>query len=433
MSKLAIRVEAMSKQYHIGRQKQHDTLFYGLTDMFAAPVRRTYRLLRGHAGSAAELDDTFWALRDVSFEVQQGEVVGIIGHNGAGKSTLLKILSRITEPTSGRISLWGRIASLLEVGTGFHPELTGRENVYLNGAILGMRRQEIDRKFDEIVAFSEVEQFIDTPTKHYSSGMTVRLAFAVAAHLEPEILLIDEVLAVGDVAFQRKSLGKMNDVASQGRTVLFVSHNMAAINTLCSRCILLGHGNILADGDTDDVVREYLKTGAEIAGQREWGEGERPGDEGIYLRSVRVINSEGEVTGNIFTDEDFTIEYEYEVLHESRVFNVGMHLYNQIGIHVLTSHDFTDSQWKDTPRPVGVYRSRCYIPGHLLNVGQYRLMAQLKTMPNKTYCNEYNALSFEIHRRQYPGDVFLPFKGIILPRFEWDSKPFILTGRGEHG
>ena len=260
MGQTAIRIENLSKQYLIGGpQKKYDRLGYQLVDSLAAPFRRAGKLMRGHAGGASEQDVAIWALKDISFEIKHGEVLGIIGRNGAGKSTLLKILSRITEPTEGYVDVYGRIGSLLEVGTGFHPELTGRENIYMNGAILGMTRKEIDRKFDEIVAFSEIGKFIDTVVKHYSSGMYVRLAFAVAAHLDPEILLVDEVLAVGDVAFQKKCLGKMGDVAKAGRTVLFVSHNMAVIQTLCSRGICLRSGGVVADGPITDVVQEYLR------------------------------------------------------------------------------------------------------------------------------------------------------------------------------
>ncbi|RME47458.1 MAG: ABC transporter ATP-binding protein, partial [Chloroflexi bacterium] len=253
MSDIAIRVEHLSKRYRIGQlHRPHDTLRDSIADFGL----RIADWLSRRANPKSKIqnsksDDTIWALRDVSFEVKRGEVVGIIGRNGAGKSTLLKILSRITEPTSGRAEIHGRVGSLLEVGTGFHPELTGRENIYLNGAILGMRKREIDRKFDEIVAFAEIEKFIDTPVKRYSSGMYVRLAFAVAAHLEPEILLVDEVLAVGDAAFQKKCLGKMGDVAKEGRTVLFVSHNMAAITSLCQRAIWLEEGKIKEDGSAE--------------------------------------------------------------------------------------------------------------------------------------------------------------------------------------
>ncbi len=260
MGDIAIQVEGLGKRYHIGRQQAgYETIRETVTRMILSPFRKAERLMRGQASAAAGLDETIWALRDVSFEVQHGEVLGIIGRNGAGKSTLLKILSRITEPTEGYADVYGRIGSLLEVGTGFHPELTGRENIYLNGAVLGMKRAEIAGKFDEIVAFAEVERFVDTPVKHYSSGMYLRLAFAVAAHLEPEILVVDEVLAVGDAAFQRKCLGKMGDVAREGRTVLFVSHNMVAVRNLCSRTIWLQDGCIFQVGETTAVTEDYLR------------------------------------------------------------------------------------------------------------------------------------------------------------------------------
>jgi lipopolysaccharide transport system ATP-binding protein len=254
MSAIAIRAEQLSKQYRIGYKKaSYQTFREALTAAVRAPVRWI-------TGDKIQERNTIWALDDVSFEINHGEAVGIIGRNGSGKSTLLKILSRITRPTSGRAEIFGRVGSLLEVGTGFHPELTGRENIYLNGAILGMHRKEIDRKFDEIVAFSEIERFLDTPVKYYSSGMYVRLAFAVAAHLEPEILVVDEVLAVGDAEFQKKCLGKMGDVASEGRTVLFVSHNLRAVQNLCSRSILLLKGKIVTDGVTENVINTYLSS-----------------------------------------------------------------------------------------------------------------------------------------------------------------------------
>jgi ABC-type polysaccharide/polyol phosphate transport system ATPase subunit len=259
MSDIAIRIEGLSKRYLIGgKQKQSNRLGDQLVETLFSPFRRAGKLLRGEPNAASELTQEFWALKDVSLEIKHGEIVGIIGHNGAGKSTLLKILSQITEPTTGYVDIFGRVGSLLEVGTGFHPELTGRENIYLNGSILGMRRAEIDRKFDEIVDFAEIEQFIDTPVKHYSSGMYVRLAFSVAAHLEPEILLIDEVLAVGDVGFQKKSLGKMENVSQQGRTVIFVSHNMNALQRLCPQSILLNRGRLVTQEHTPKVIEQYL-------------------------------------------------------------------------------------------------------------------------------------------------------------------------------
>ena len=316
MSDFAIRSENLGKQYRIGSQLgKYPTLRDKLADALAAPLRRVGKLLRGEATGAAGLDETIWALRDVSIEIGQGEVVGIIGRNGAGKSTLLKILSRITEPTVGFVDICGRVGSLLEVGTGFHNELTGRENVYLNGAILGMKREEIDRKFDEIVAFAEVEKFIDTPVKHYSSGMYLRLAFAVAAHLEPEILLVDEVLAVGDAAFQKKCLNKMEGVGQQGRTVLFVSHNMPAITRLCERAILLDEGRVIMDGLASQVVSTYLSSDLGTTAVREWPDpGQAPGNEVARLRAVRVRSEDGQVTDVVDIRQPVGIEMEYEVL-----------------------------------------------------------------------------------------------------------------------
>ena len=282
MSNVAIRIEGLSKKYHIGRkQKHHNRLGDQLVEMVSAPFRRAGSLLKGQYGGASNLDQDFWALKDISAEIKHGEIIGIIGHNGAGKSTLLKILSQITEPTSGYADVFGRVGSLLEVGTGFHPELTGRENVYLNGAILGMRRSEIDRKFDAIVDFAEIEQFIDTPVKHYSSGMYVRLAFSVAAHLEPEILLIDEVLAVGDIAFQKKSLGKMENVSQEGRTVVFVSHNMNALQRLCPKSLLLSHGQLIAVDSTTAIVEQYLSLSSNTeTGPNTWHDLEKREREG---------------------------------------------------------------------------------------------------------------------------------------------------------
>ncbi len=289
MSDIAIRVENLGKQYRIGSsQAAYRTLRETLVDAVQAPFQRAGRLLQGQASGAANLDETIWALKDVSFEVKQGEVVGIIGRNGAGKSTLLKILSRITEPTTGRAEIHGRVGSLLEVGTGFHPELTGRENIYLNGAILGMTRTEIERKFDEIVAFAEVEKFLDTPVKRYSSGMYVRLAFAVAAHLEPEILLVDEVLAVGDAAFQKKCLGKMGDVAQEGRTVLFVSHNMATVESLCGTTFLLNEGHIIKRGRTSDIIEAYMNNVGSHETVSLDVRKDRKGDGSIRLTSINI-------------------------------------------------------------------------------------------------------------------------------------------------
>jgi lipopolysaccharide transport system ATP-binding protein len=309
MSEIAIHVEGLSKQYRLGgKQEGYKTLRDTITDTFIAPAKAARALLGRRAQSAA--NQTFWALDDVSFEIKRGEVIGVIGRNGAGKSTLLKVLARITDPTKGYAEIHGRIGSLLEVGTGFHPELSGRENVYLNGAILGMKRDEIQRKFDEIVAFAEVERFIDTPVKHFSSGMYLRLAFAVAAHLEPEILLVDEVLAVGDAAFQRKCLGKMGDVAQQGRTVLLVSHDMTAISHLATRCLWLDGGQVACFGETEETVRAYARkqqdNAIDLAARKD-----RKGDGVVRMQSIKFLNAQGQIVSGIGSGDPLTIAVEY--------------------------------------------------------------------------------------------------------------------------
>jgi len=327
MTDIAIRVENLSKQYRIGGPQAHysyRSLRESLTEAVGAPFRRLSSVVRGQ--SSAVSNETIWALKDVSFEVKRGEVLGIIGRNGAGKTTLLKILSRITEPTEGYAEIHGRVGSLLEVGTGFHPELTGRENITLNGAILGMKRAEIERKFDEIVAFSGVEKFIDTPVKHYSSGMHVRLAFAVAAHLEPEILLVDEVLAVGDVAFQKKCLGKMGEVAGEGRTVLFVSHNMTAVKALCSRSVLLQSGQIVFNGLASSCVEEYLsRVSPSISKNIPISQRER--EKRLSLRAkivgITIVTEQGETQEVLHSDKPFVIRLTIRSFSDTRC---GIHL-----------------------------------------------------------------------------------------------------------
>jgi len=321
-SDLAISVSGLGKRYRIGKRERYRTLRDTLTETLTAPFRRIRAALSGAADRTTE--NTIWAVRDVSFEIKSGEVVGVIGRNGAGKSTLLKVLSRITEPTEGRADLYGRIGSLLEVGTGFHPELTGRENVYLNGAILGMRRPEIAGKFDEIVAFAELDRFIDTPVKHYSSGMYMRLAFAVAAHLEPEILLVDEVLAVGDVAFQKKCLGKMQHVAKQGRTVMFVSHNMGAVRSLCNRAIWIDRGRIRCDGDQDTAICRYLEGVYDegFEGIERGANSEYPVD----IRRVVLRRANGDSTTEFAPGDSVRIEISYQTRRriESPYFWIGI-------------------------------------------------------------------------------------------------------------
>lgn len=324
MSNPVIKVESISKRYRIGlKEKRHDTLMGQIGHVLRSPLENLRRLR-----SLTRFDDddesVFWALRDINFEVQEGEVLGIIGHNGAGKSTLLKILSRITEPTSGEIRIRGRISALLEVGTGFHPDLTGRENIYMNGTILGMTRREIDRKLDEIIDFSGVEKYIDTPVKRYSSGMTVRLAFSVAAHLEPEILIIDEVLAVGDAEFQKKCLGKMESVAGEGRTVLFVSHNMPVIQTLCKRTILLKQGTLNHQGSTNEVISKYLKSHQENKNNRKWILEETKA--GCYFKEIEIQPLNGT---NFIMGEDLVIKSTIVSSFEMRQFQIGIKIFDE--------------------------------------------------------------------------------------------------------
>ena len=375
MSNVAIRVENLGKLYRIGGpQERYKTLRDSIVDMATAPFRRARDLVRGQAYGASGLKEEIWALKDVSFEVKHGEVVGIIGRNGAGKSTLLKILSRITEPTTGYADVYGRVGALLEVGTGFHPELTGRENVYLNGAILGMSRRDIDRKFDEIVAFAEIDKFIDTPVKHYSSGMGLRLGFAVAAHLEPEVLIVDEVLAVGDIAFQKKCLGKMRDVSGEGRTVLFVSHNMAAVETLTGKSVLLEKGCVKSIGDTASVIDEYFslfartETGFVTVSDGELGPSS--------IRSIEILH-EGSIVSSIPMGASLAVRVHIdspiplanghigigiETIEQGRVLSLGTRLVGYA-----------------SPRNISVQRGvfTCYIDSLPLNHGTYYLTVVL--------------------------------------------------------
>ncbi len=370
MSDIAIKVVGLGKEYHIGSaQKSYSRLGDQIWDVVSSPVRRAGKLLRGHAAGAAELDEKFWALQDVSFEVKQGEVVGVIGRNGAGKSTLLKTLSRITEPTRGYADIYGRVGSLLEVGTGFHPELTGRENIYLNGAILGMKRVEIERKFNEIVAFAEIEKFIDTPVKHYSSGMYVRLAFSVAAHLEPEILLVDEVLAVGDIAFQRKCLGKMDDVARQGRTVLFVSHNMGLMQTLCQRGIFLKHGRIAKDGTIGDAVDNYLSELDAAEFESLASRTDRRGAGKSKVTRAEILTPTSLKTGD---PAQFVIEV------DRKIAGIGCNImiHDSLGQPICNfeSRYFSDTDQKDASSAT---KFVCEVEELLLRPGRYRLDAAI--------------------------------------------------------
>lgn len=363
MNAPAIRVDGLSKQYQIAARRQaHDTLRDLLTDGFR-------NLLRGNGNGRSQ--DVIWALRDVTLDVPRGQILGIIGQNGAGKSTLLKILARITEPTRGQAEIRGRLGSLLEVGTGFHPELTGRENLYLNGAILGMTRREIDRKFDEIVEFSEVDRFIDTPVKRYSSGMQVRLAFAVAAHLEPDILLVDEVLAVGDVAFQRKCLGKMSGVAREGRTVLFVSHNMVAIQHLCERAILLRQGRVVFDGRPDEAVKEYLGQLGAAASQAFGDNPDRRGNGVIRFTAAQIRDDQSRIANSLVAGKAATFVFPYENPTGIKKAVWGMELHNERGV-VVADFDSRYTAFPDDLDKVGVLT--CHVPNLPLPIGSYRVL-----------------------------------------------------------
>lgn len=432
MSDVVVRIEGLSKQYKIGaQQKNHrslrDHLVSSLKSLWS---RNGHGILPKKAGSGEferiAASGTFWALQDVSFEVKQGETVGIIGRNGAGKSTLLKLLSRITEPTRGRIELDGRVAALLEVGTGFHSELTGRENIYLNGTILGMKRADITRQLDEIVAFAEVEQFIDTPVKRYSSGMTLRLAFAVAAHLNPEILIIDEVLAVGDAAFQKKCLGKMESVANQGRTIFFVSHNLPAVTRLCERAILLDEGKLCHDGASHAVVNGYLHSELGTMSSREWRDPmTAPSGEVVRLRAVRVRSKDEQVTDKIDIRKPVGLEMEYEVLKSGYKLMPSFELYNEEGICLIDSVE-CDPAWRGRVRPVGRYRSTAWIPGNYLAEGTFFLSVFVETLdPHVKQIREHQIVAFSVvdtcEGDSARGDFAGRLKGVVRPLLDWST------------
>jgi lipopolysaccharide transport system ATP-binding protein len=429
MSEIAISVDGISKRYRIGEKRdRYLSLREVIAKAAASPVRKAGSLIRGQAYGAAGLEEEIWALRDVSFEVRHGEVLGIIGRNGAGKTTLLKILSRITEPTSGVADIYGRVGSLLEVGTGMHPELTGRENIFLNGAVLGMKKSEIERKFDEIVDFSGVEKFIDTPLKHYSTGMQVRLAFSVAAHLEPEILLVDEVLAVGDMNFQKKCLGKMDEVARGGRTVFFVSHQMNAVSRLCERTILLEDGELRRDGPTHEVIGYYLRSGQGTTASRVWKDPLRaPGNEIVRLRAMRVVREDGELCETIDIRGPVTVEMEYEVLQPGYTLVPNLHFYNDEGTCVFITID-TDPAWRRKPKPVGTYLSRVLIPGNTLAEGGLMVSAAISTYdPVIVHFYEPEAIAFlvvdSLDGDSTRGDYAGNYPGVVRPWLQWTTEP----------
>jgi lipopolysaccharide transport system ATP-binding protein len=423
MNETVIRVERLGKRYQLGSKREA----YGtLRDTIASAVRAPLRMLRDRGLKHTRRE--FWALRDISLEVKRGEVLGIIGRNGAGKSTLLKILARVTYPSAGRAEIIGRIGSLLEVGTGFHPELTGRENIYLNGAILGMRKAEIQQKFGEIVEFAEMEQFLDTAVKRYSSGMFMRLAFSVAAHLEPEILVVDEVLAVGDAAFQKKCLGKMGSVAKEGRTVLFVSHNMLAIENLCSEAICLDSGRIIEQGRPAQVIGSYLQNNLPIMTERFWPESpQRNETEDVWLHCLRVRPVEGSSTDRITVHTPIAIEFEYWNVDPSARVSVSFSLYNERDVLLF---DICPPDWQQDPSPSGLLHTACYLPGDLLNDGLHRIDLIL-WRNHSPVIREPFALTFNIQdSMEDRGNWYGEWQGAIRPRLKWESNKVLSPKNG---
>jgi lipopolysaccharide transport system ATP-binding protein len=408
-----IRAENLSKLYYLGGLYHNS-----LRDTIASIFKKRY---------PDSQKQEFWALRDVSFSVKDGETLGIIGNNGAGKSTLLKILSRITKPTSGWAEIRGRVGSLLEVGTGFHSELSGRENIFLSGAILGMKRKEIKKKFDEIVAFAELERFIDVPVKHYSSGMYMRLAFSVAAHLEPEILIVDEVLAVGDTAFQRKCLNKMQDVSQSGRTVLFVSHDMFSITRICTRVILLREGRIVKEGAATDVVHEYLSSSSRIFPEKIYNEPKlAPSSEYVRLKRVRMVNESQETCGSFDIRLPIGIEVTYEVLRDGCILLPNFQIYNQNRIHLFTIQDVS-AEWRRKEKKKGEYVSTAWIPGNLMAEGSFFVNVAFVTyIPRQILhfnalevvgFNVFDPMTGDTARGDYVGHM----EGVVRPLVKWET------------
>jgi lipopolysaccharide transport system ATP-binding protein len=427
-----ITVDNVSKRFRKGQTGYH-TLREDIYNL-------TGRLISLGGDKRRDRDaEHIWALRDVSFQIEPGERVGIIGRNGSGKTTLLRVLAGITKPTTGNISVKGRMGVLIELMAGFHPELTGRENIYLNGAIMGMSKKEIKSKFDEIVSFAELEGFMDTPIKRYSSGMHIRLGFAVSAHLEPDILLVDEVLAVGDAAFQKKCLGKMGDTAREGRTVVFVSHNMGSIASLCPRAILLVDGKKHSDGPSDMVISEYISTVAEHSGERIWSDPQTaPGNERIRLHAVRVVCNE-QVTSAVDIEKDVRIEIEFWNLKAGARPSTFIYLLDKMGVGVLGSANLPQAnlikdEWFGKPHPVGLYRTVCTLPGNFLNEGLYSINAMVLTDFTNIDVLEGEVISFTVHDTETMHKMFVGmWVGVVRPRLAWQTeyKGPLNSGSGE--
>ncbi len=419
MSDTIIKVENLGKKYLIRHEQKGS--YTALRDVIAEKFRTLAKKARNPKSFFQDTDSSieeFWALKDISFEIKRGDTVGIIGRNGAGKSTLLKLLSRITEPTTGRIHLRGRVASLLEVGTGFHPELTGRENIYLNGAILGMTRQEIKEKFDEIVAFAEIEKFLDTPVKRYSSGMYVRLAFAVAAHLEPEILLVDEVLAVGDAQFQKKCMGKMKTVSGAGRTILFVSHNMSVIRRLCSSVILIEKGKIARHSSTEDAIKFYFDNSLQSKSILK-DRGPAP-EKSMHLRSVRLLDESGNIETHFTRNEIGYVEVLYDINVSLSNVHIVCHFVDLEGRIIVSTGDCDVNRNLFSQRKPGTYKAKFKIPTDVLNEGDYSLTFSLGVPYGQIYDRLTNTVSFSISDSRQSGPSYLQKRpGYIIKDIQW--------------
>jgi lipopolysaccharide transport system ATP-binding protein len=408
-----IEIQKLGKKYSIAPVQR----YLALRDIVSEKITNVFR-------KNGRQSNEFWALQDINLEIERGERIGIIGRNGAGKTTLLKILSKITPPTAGEIKLRGRVASLLEVGTGFHPELTGRENIYLNGSILGLSKKEINRKLDEIIDFSGIEKFIDTPLKHFSSGMQLRLAFSVAAHLEPEILLIDEVLAVGDLEFQKKCIGKMEEVnKTDGRTIVFVSHNMSYIHSFCSKAVLLDRGKLVNTGLVPEVINEYISLTGKISSVQIWDENKKPGNDIVKLCSVRVINESGNNKESFKITERIGIEMKYEVLEDGHVLWLGHNIYDDKGINIFDTHSVSTDLYSK-PHDKGIFTAIAWIPENLLNTGNFIISTAIfNHLDQIIYLHEKDILLFSVHevlesetaRGMSPGN----FPGVVRPLLAW--------------
>ncbi len=416
-----ISVRSAGKKYTLHHQLSGaPTTLRAALAQSAATIRNR---LRDPTGADAPSREEFWALRDVNIEVQAGERIGIIGRNGAGKSTLLKLLCRITEPSCGEIRLQGRVSGLLEVGAGFHPELTGRENIFLNGAILGMSRNEIRAKFDEIVEFADVARFLDTPVKRYSSGMYVRLAFSVAASLEPEILIVDEVLAVGDFAFQKKCLKKMDDVATSGRTVVLVSHNMLSIQDLCTRALWLHDGTVRQTGTVGEVISSYLQTYVSNMTDRVWrNRSDAPGNEEVRLTQARVKPHAAAASGPIHIVDAFDIEFVLYNATEGAYLSVSLQVYNEHGMLLFESAPVHQTDWLGQPHPRGEFKYCCQVPGNLLNDGIHRVTLVISKNQGQVLHREEDVLVFEVidstHKR---AGWYGKWEGAIRPILDWET------------